>query len=234
LAVAPRFILTCAFFCLIFGVNILPSFAAAKLDSTPPQQAFLDPSWQLSANEIKRMASGKLVLHDTSASEGYVKELRVFLIVKSTPKQLLALITNYEKLPEFMPNLEHIEVLEQDKNGALANYFLDLPLGIHKRYRLQLSYDKTTPRYTMSWQSVPWQGLKPEETINYTMGSWLFSPIDNDETLLVYYTKTDPGHVPFGLGWIVDYLTKKTVLELLKNTRKRAENIEKQSKSHKF
>jgi len=40
--------------------------------------------------------------------------------------------------------------------------------------------------------------------------------------------------MPFGLGWIVDYLTKKTVLELLENTRKRAENIEQKSKRHKF
>jgi hypothetical protein len=75
----------------------------------------------------------------------------------------------------------------------------------------------------MHWHKVEWQGLDPDETIQDSTGYWFFKHADKQTTLLHYYTKTDPGHVPFGLGWIVDYLTEKTVVDLLKNTKARAE-----------
>jgi len=223
LVIKRRFLFTGGLVAFTFAANMLPAMAADTQDTILPSTTLFDQSWQLSSDEIKRLQSGKITVYDTSENEGYIKELRAFLIVESNPENLLATISDYEKLPEFMPNLEHVDVLEQDENGALVNYVLALPFGVQKRYRLRLNYDKTTPNFSMSWHSEPWQGLKPEETIKYTTGSWIFKPIDKNTTLVVYYTKTDPGHVPFGLGWIVNYLTEKTVLELLKNTRKRAE-----------
>ncbi|MDQ7001370.1 MAG: SRPBCC family protein, partial [Ghiorsea sp.] len=137
-----------------------------------------------------------------------------------------ALITDYEHLPEFMPNLEKVEVLSHDKDGAQVNYYLALPFGVKKRYRLQLVYDTTPPDFRMAWHSIPWQGVPEGEVVKKTVGYWQLTATASNETLLHYYTKTDPGHVPFGLSWLVDYLTTETVTELLNNTKQRLEKQE--------
>ena len=37
---------------------------------------------------------------------------------------------------------------------------------------------------------------------------------------------TDPGPIPFGLGWIVDIVSKDSVSDILLRTKKRAESLE--------
>ncbi len=188
--------------------------------------AWAGSDWGLSAQDQAQLEKGKLVLHAASVGKGYVKEINAFLSIKVKPSQVFAVITDYEHLPEFMPNLARTEVLSKDKNGAQVNYYLDLPFGVQKRYRLALDYIITPPDWRMAWHSIPWQGVPAEETVKSTVGYWQLTAIGNQETLLHYYTKTDPGHVPFGLGWIVDYLTKETVVKVLQNTKKRAEGGE--------
>lgn len=185
-------------------------------------------SWELSPREQQQVERGELVIHAESIGDGHIKEVQGLLKIKASPMHVFTLITDYEHLPEFMPNLDKVEVLTRDKNGAQVDYYLDLPFGVKKRYRLQLNYDTTSPDLRMAWHSIPWQGVPEGETVKNTVGYWQLTAIKNNETLLHYYTKTDPGHVPLGLGWLIDYLTKKTVAKLLQNTKKR---VEKQAKS---
>jgi len=155
--------------------------------------------------------------------DSHVKEIHAFLIIQAPANKVFAWITDYARLPSFMPNLARTEVLSQDDTGAVVNYYLDLPFGVHKQYRLKLDYDKQPNSWRMTWHQLDWQGLAPEHTIADTTGYWHLQVMDKQTTQLHYYTKTDPGHVPFGLGWIVDYLTKETIVELLKNTKEHAE-----------
>lgn len=182
---------------------------------------YIDASWGLSQAEIANIEQGKMVVH--KQSQGYQKEIHAFLLIQTPPRTLLDVITDFPSLPEFMPHLEAIKVLHQDKQGALVDYMLALPFGVHKRYRLQLTYDTTPPDLVMAWHKVVWEGVSPDETIQDSTGFWYFKKADKASTVLHYYTKTDPGHVPFGLGWIVDYLTEKTVVDLLTQTQQRAE-----------
>ncbi len=182
-----------------------------------------DPAWNLKEWEIKRVNDGGIVTHKSSSAD-YTRQIHAYLVIKAPAEQVFSLVTDYERLPEFMPNLEAVKVLESSSQGALVNYMLGLPFGVKKRYRLQLDYDRETGDPRMAWNLAPWPELKADETIAATTGYWLFKPAaDKDATLLVYYNKTDPGDVPFGLGWIVDYLTNKTVVELLEKTKERAE-----------
>ncbi len=181
----------------------------------------LDVPWRLSQADIVKLEQGKMVVH--KQSQGYQKEIHAFLRIYAPPKILLDVVTDYPNLPRFMPHLESVEVLRQDAKGALVNYMLSLPFGVHKRYRLQLTYDTTPPDLGMTWRKVAWEGVAADETIKDTTGFWYFKSAEGAVTILHYYTKTDPGHVPFGLGWIVDYLTEKTVVDLLTRTRQRAE-----------
>jgi len=177
----------------------------------------------LSEKELAQVDAGRLIIHAASTKDSYVKEIHAFLRINAPAEKVFALITDYAHLPSFMPHLERTEVLNQDETGAVVNYYLDLPFGVHKQYRLRLDYDKQPNRWRMSWHQWDWQGLDPEHTIADTTGYWDLKVVDAQTTLLHYYTKTDPGHVPFGLGWIVDYLTEKTVVELLENTKAKAE-----------
>ena len=177
----------------------------------------------LTEKEQTNVEAGRLVVHAESAKDSYVKEIHAFLLIQAPVDKVFALITDYVHLSSFMPNLERTEVLSQDAAGAVVNYYLDLPFGVHKQYRLQLDYDKQPDSWRMTWHKLDWQGVAPEHTIADTMGYWDLQVMDAQTTQLHYYTKTDPGHVPFGLGWLVDYLTEKTVVELLENTKAKAE-----------
>ena len=177
----------------------------------------------LSEKEAKQLGSGQLIIHAASEKDNYVKEIHAFLLIQAPAEKVFALITDYAHLPSFMPNLARTEVLHQGEAGAVVNYYLDLPLGVRKQYRLQLDYDKQPNSWRMTWHQLDWQGLDPEHSITNTAGYWHLQAVDKQTTKLHYYTKTDPGHVPFGLGWLVDYLTKETVVELLKNTKAKVE-----------
>lgn len=177
----------------------------------------------LTEKEQANVESGGLVIHATSVQASYAKEIHAFLQIQAPAAQIFTLITDYQHLPSFMPNLERIEVLSQDDAGAVVNYYLDLPFGVHKQYRLKLDYDKQPNHLRMRWHKLDWQGLASEHTIAETRGYWHLETVDEHTTRLHYYTQTDPGHVPFGLGWLVDYLTEETVVDLLKNTKKEAE-----------
>ena len=177
----------------------------------------------LTEKEKSKVEAGGLVVHAASVQGSYAKEIHAFLRIQAPTEKVFSLITNYQILPSFMPNLERIEVLSQDDTGAVANYYLDLPFGVHKQYRLKLAYNKQPDSWRMTWHKLDWQGLASERTIADTTGYWDLQVLDGQTTQLHYYTKTDPGHVPFGLGWLVDYLTEETVVDLLKNTKKEAE-----------
>jgi len=179
----------------------------------------------LTEKEQAKVEAGGLVVHAGSVKGSHAKEIHAFLRIHAPAERIFSLITDYKHLPSFMPNLERTEVLSQDDVGAVVNYYLDLPFGVHKQYRLKLDYDKQPNNLRMAWHKLDWQGLASEHTIADTTGYWDLQVIDKQTTQLHYYTKTDPGHVPFGLGWLVDYLTEETVVELLDSTKEEAEKM---------
>ena len=178
---------------------------------------------QFTAQEHKHFQAGKVVSRTLSAA-GNVKDVHAIARVQAPAQLIFSIITDYASLPEFMPNLARTDVLESSKDGALVNYYLGLPFGHKKQYRLKLNYESTPHDYRMTWVSVPWPEVADEDAIVSSVGFWHLSYGQEDGVTTVHYsTKTDPGDVPFGLGWLVDYLTKQTVVEMLENTKKRAE-----------
>jgi len=67
-----------------------------------------------------------------------------------------------------------------------------------------------------------------ENSIVDTWGQWVLSPLKNDpKTILVQYqVYTDPGYIPYGLGWIVEMVTKNNLPEILINTKKHVKKNE--------
>jgi len=183
----------------------------------------------LDAKQQHDLAAGKVVIQKLKHENEHMHALNGYMLVQTPPAALLKAVTDFSELPKYTPNLERIDVLESSANSALVNFELALPFGVKKRYRLFLNYGQADKEFgqgaeQMTWLIQPWPELEPEETIKFTSGYWLMRPTaKKNETHLTYHTETDPGEVPFGLGWIVEYLTNKTVVELLSNTRERAE-----------
>jgi len=77
------------------------------------------------------------------------------------------------------------------------------------------------------WKKRPWPGLKPEETIVDTYGQWILEvfPGTTPRVLAYYRVYTDPGKVPLGTGWIVDFLTRQSVPDIIKRTRERVKDL---------
>jgi len=184
----------------------------------------LAPDLQLTDKALQSIQAGKVFMDATPTGKEHVERIHAALLVDAPASLLFNIITDYDHLHEFMPHLERTEVLESSETGAVVNYFLSLPFGVAKRYRLRLFYETQEAYLKMSWQLAEWDGLEPDQTINATEGYWLLKPMKKqDKTMVYYYTKTDPGEVPFGLGWIVDYLSDTTIVQLLKKTRQRSE-----------
>jgi uncharacterized membrane protein len=144
-------------------------------------------------------------------------------------------IADFEKYDQFMPNIVNVRVLQENASSAVMNYTLGLPLGKLKKYRLSMTFLKEENRATLKWHMIEWPGIKKSETINDTRGYWLLENYHGSRSgvLVLYHVYTDPGHIPWGLGWIVDFLTKGTVPNIVKNTRERVYELERLQEAQK-
>jgi uncharacterized membrane protein len=141
----------------------------------------------------------------------------------NTPKdKVVEVISDFADYPKFMPNVERIDILEQKDSQSIINYYLDLPLGKKKRYRLSLLREDQGEVTVIQWKMLDWPEVPSDERIGNTTGYWVLSPIHNSQTLVRYHVYTDPGDVPFGLGWIVDFMSGRAIPDVLKNTREYA------------
>jgi hypothetical protein len=119
-----------------------------------------------------------------------------------------------------------VEIVGQIDNESIINYTLTLPLGKIKKYRLGIAVSEPESRSSLiKWQLQKWVELKTEETIKDTSGFWRIEEISRNSSLVLYHVYTDPGPIPFGLGWIVDVLSKNSVPEAFLQTKVRAERI---------
>ena len=201
-------------FCLL-SLFVLPSQSSAT--------TVLPAAWNFDRQEVSLFERGKVVNRAQSLADD-VEEVTAFLQIEAPIESIFYIIIDYESLPEYMPNLASVEVLENTNSMALVNYHLSLPFGVKKSYRLKLEYDIQPHESWVSWQLVPQPSLKADETITSTVGFFhLIKANTPHRTWLHYDTQTNPGGVPFGLGWLVEILTQKTVVKMLEETKERAE-----------
>ncbi len=101
-----------------------------------------------------------------------------------------------------------------------------LPLNNIKKYRLVVTVtEPDVHSFEVRWRLIEWPGLKTKETIKDTTGYWKIKQQDDSTSLVLYHVFTDPGPIPFGLGWIIGILTEKSIPDAFKGTRSRSEGI---------
>jgi hypothetical protein len=173
----------------------------------------------------KAISKGEIIVREVAIG----KKGRTFEaigLVRASRGIVAQVVTDYRKYPEFMPHVSSLEIVDQRGPEAVLDYTLTLPLGKIKKYRLRISARAPADKLTvLQWQMENRPGLKPAETIADTTGYWRIEDAGEGRSLVLYHVYTDPGPVPFGLGWIVDVLSKKSVPEVLLQTRRRAEKL---------
>ena len=165
--------------------------------------------------QIAKLESGEIIL--TSVPQQTGTRFQAWVMFPASIDEVRNVLEDFENYPKFMPEVELTEILSN--NPDIVNYTLGLPLGIKKRYRLLHEVKTENDKMILSWQQISWPGVMLEDSIKDTKGFWRLSSHSANQTLVYYDIYTDPGNIPFGFGWIVDYLSKESVPDVLRNTK---------------
>ncbi|WP_020674818.1 SRPBCC family protein [Geopsychrobacter electrodiphilus] len=173
-------------------------------------------------DELQTLQGGTILVKEVPEE---VKGYQTFLahaVIAAPLAKIYKVLIDFSAYPDFMPNVEKVVVRGADQQVARLDYYLGLPMGVKKRYRLKMTYQIAADKAEIGWQLIPWPELSAAETIRDTSGYWRLTPLPGDKTLVEYRVRTDPGDIPFGTGWIVDLQTKGSLPDILESTRKRA------------
>ncbi|SHG47704.1 SRPBCC family protein [Massilia sp. CF038] len=174
------------------------------------------------AIDVAKLSDSSVTMVDLSKAGSPGKTFAAGTIINAPIQDVCALLQNYSAYPSFMPNTASAKATPADGGQTLVDITLKLPMGKIKKYRLRMTPKVSAASCVLAWKLVPWPGLKQEETILDTTGQWQLTPgATPDKTVVRYNVYTDPGPIPFGLGWIVDSLSKDSIPQTLDAVRKR-------------
>lgn len=176
---------------------------------------------ELSRDAMVRLEQGEILTYQLQESrKGQTFEAHA--LFSSSMQRTVAVITDFTRYPQFMPNVERIDIVEQSGNYTIINYYLGLPLNEKKRYRLLLIKQEYGDAMIIQWRMLEWPGVPEDQRIGNTTGFWYLKAYNNNQTLVRYHVYTDPGEVPFGLEWIIDYMSESNIPKVLQNSREYA------------
>ena len=152
------------------------------------------------------------------------KTFTAYTLIPAPVSKLCSIVQDYAAYASYMPNTRSAQTVSSGEGYVIVDMTLDLPLGQEKRYRLRLEPEQTPNQCKLSWKLLPRADLKQSDTIADTTGYWLFKPAadSSSKTLVEYHVYADPGPVPFGFGWIVDLMSKRSLPRTLEALRSRA------------
>ncbi|WP_374583076.1 hypothetical protein [Pseudoduganella sp.] len=199
------------------------ALALALAAAGTPASALAAPAPQAAPDAVL-LAGGAVhvVQADSTGQPG--KAFTAWTLVQAPVPRLCALVQDYAAYASYMPNTKSAQTVGAGEGYVLVDLTLDLPLGQEKKYRLRLEPQSDAGQCRLAWRLVP-SGLPPADTIADTTGYWLFKPQpgnDAGKTLVEYHVYADPGPVPFGFGWIVDMMSKRSLPRTLEALRQQA------------
>lgn len=177
-----------------------------------------------------KLSEDEITLAEVPQASPLGRTYTAMTLMNASPQKLCAIVQDYGAYGRYMPNTRSAVVVPVPAADAvpgqvLVDMTLDLPLGKVKRYRIQLDARTSASTCQLSWKLVPRADLKVDDTIGDTKGYWMFSPqpANAGKSVVEYFVYADPGPVPFGLGWIVDIMSKKSLPNTLEALRGEAQ-----------
>lgn len=175
-------------------------------------------------NESGQAGEQQVTITDFSNPSSPGRTFAANTVIDAPVQKLCAILQDYLGYVQFMPNMDNARVVQAAGDYSVVDMTLKLPLGKMKRYRLRLEPKVTPQACHLSWKQIPWEELKPDDTIADTFGYWHLTPhpAQSSKTVVEYFVYADPGYVPFGFRWIVDLMSKDGLPKTLEALRGRA------------
>lgn len=136
------------------------------------------------------------------------------VVVNVKPEQLMSVIGDYEKYPEFLPEVKKIAVKKISDTVTEVTYEID----VIKRLTYTLRLEQKSP-LLVSWSFVKGDFFKKNE------GSWVLKPEGEGKTQATYNLEVGFGGLIPVPAAITDRLTAQSLPGLLDNFKKRAEKL---------
>ncbi|UCD48654.1 MAG: hypothetical protein JSW27_14105 [Phycisphaerales bacterium] len=170
---------------------------------------------------------GKIIVRRVPGAGKNTEEVEAMGLIGGTLDEVSGVLADYAKYSEFMPNVKKVIIKSSNNGVVVVDWQLKLPMGYVKKYRLKCWAKDEGNRVQHFWKKLPWPGLKPKETIVDTYGQWILEvfPGHTPKVLAYYRVYTDPGKIPLGTGWIVDFLSEQSVSNIIKCTRQRVKDL---------
>jgi hypothetical protein len=169
------------------------------------------------AIKLDTLSEDEVTLAEVPQASPLGRTYTAMTLMNASPHKLCAVVQDYGAYGRYMPGTRSAVVVPVPAEDAvpgqvLVDMAIELPLGKVKRYRLQFDAKTSASTCQLSWKLVPRADLKVEDTIGDTKGYWMFSaaPGKAGKSVVEYFIYADPGPLPFGLGWIVDMLSKRS------------------------
>jgi hypothetical protein len=197
-----------------------PAHAAGRARLAP------DRDLGLTVEERSLLGKGKIVLREIPSPGRSGRTYEAIGLIQGTLGEAVSVLTDFERYPEFMPNVSAVTLCEQVRPCSVIETTLRLPLGIKKRYRLRYTVASDSPEgFELVWEKLPWPELKPNQTVADTSGFWLVRGFENGRLIVVYHVYTDPGRVPLGLSGIARALAKDKIPDGIVSLRERVRSV---------
>lgn len=173
--------------------------------------------------DLTGLSEDKVTVTDLSKPAAAGKTFMAMTIIDAPVQKICSVILDYRAYPRFMPNTDATSIVQVEDDFSVIDMTLKLPLGKYKRYRLRMQTKLDPQSCHVAWSLIPREDLPIEETIADTTGYWQLTPDPShgNKTLVKYFVYSDPGPVPYGLGWIVASLSKHSLPRTLEAVRTR-------------
>lgn len=133
------------------------------------------------------------------------------IVINAPPEKVFDVITQFERYPEFLPEVKRIRVLERRDNEAKVQYEVDVVKTI--RYTI-LARSERPKR--MSWTFVEGEVMKDNK------GSWVLEPEGEGRTRVTYTVEMALG--PLVPKAIINTLVDSSLPRMLDAFKRRAES----------
>lgn len=177
------------------------------------------------SEEAKETAAteDRVDLQDQSNPDKPGKAYFAATVINAPMAKVCSTIQDYAAYPSYMPNIAKTTANRLADESSVVDLTLSLPMGKVVQYRLRMTPKVSEKSCQLAWKLVPWEGLKPEDTIVDTVGHWDLSPTaDNpSKTLVKYHVYSIPGPIPAAVRGIVENMRKNSIPKMLEALRER-------------
>ena len=134
--------------------------------------------------------------------------------IQATPKEILEVISDFESYPDWVGNMEDVEVLERDRRGrgSVVAFRLRAPV-LTAEYTLAYRYAAREARVSWTYR---------EGTLDDLSGSYDLEPLDDDDATRVTYRLDVELGMPLP-GLVKRQAAKQIVRSALNDLKRRVE-----------